>query len=164
MNYATETEVNVDVSLLFNTNTRRSLQTTASLNPQDVSAALQTTIEAILISGLNVLGVKSIFLTNVVVDEALRSIKFKAQVQVETICHFSDTCRDQTSSNIGSQVQDGIEKIMKALLGTVLDTALGGILITGSTVSETFKATGTTCVMAPVSFLCKYIMMKQEAF
>ncbi len=161
MNYATETEVNVGVSLLFNT--RRSLQTTASLTPQDVSATLQTAITTILRSGLNALGVKSIVLQNIVVGEALGSIKFNVQVQVETLCHFSDTCRDQTSSNIGSQVQDSIEKVMKALLGTVLDTALGGILITGSTVSETFTSS-TTCVITSVSLLCKYIMMQQEAF
>ena len=162
MNYAIETEVNVDGSLQFDTSS--SLQTiTASLNPQDVSAALQTAIRAVLISGLNILGVTSILLTNIVVGEALGSIKFNAQVQVETLCHFSDTCRDQSSSNIGSQVQDGIEKVMKASLGTVLDTALGGILITGSTVSETFKASSTCVITTLVSLLCKYIMMQQEA-
>ena len=151
MSYATETEVNVGVSLLINT--RRSLQTTASLNPQDVSAALQTAITTILQSGLNALGVKSILLTNIVFGEALASITFNVQVQVETLCHFSDTCRDQTSSNIGSQVQDGIEKVMKASVGTVLDTSLGGILITGSTVSETFKASSTTRAITSVSIV-----------
>jgi hypothetical protein len=161
MNYATETEVNVGVSLLFNT--RRSLQTTASLNPQDLSATLQTAITTILWSGMNALGVTSILLTNIIFGEALASIKFNVQVQVETLCHFSDTCRDQRSRNIGSQVQDGIENVLKASLGTVLHTALGGILITGSTVSETFKASSTTCVITSVSLLCKYIMMQQEA-
>jgi hypothetical protein len=161
MSYATETEVNVSVSLLFNT--RRSLQTTASLTPHDVSATLQTAITTILWSGLNALGITSILLANIGVGEALASITFNVQVQVETLCHFSDTCRDQTSSNIGSQVKDGIEKVMKASVGTVLDTSLGGILITGSTVSETFKASSTTCVITSVSLLCKYIMIQQEA-
>jgi hypothetical protein len=158
MSYTTETEVNVSGSLKFNTS---SLQTTASLKPQDVSATLQTVITSILRLGLNVVGVTSIIMKNIVVGEALASITFDVQVHVTTLCHFSDSCRDQASSNIGLQVRDGIENVLKASLGTVLDAEQGSILlisnsnsvvISGSTVSETFIARGYTRTTTAVSF------------